>query len=66
MGGWKGGEGTNAHSLTTHPPTCLPTGILFVEILGPAPGFPSTKSQMDAFWTVYAEKPTLIGTLPTH
>lgn len=36
-------------------------GILFVEILGPAPGFPAGKSQMDVFWTVYAEKPSLIG-----
>ncbi|EWM22717.1 light-harvesting protein [Nannochloropsis gaditana] len=36
-------------------------GILFVEAVGPAPGFPSTKSQMDAFWTVYAEKPSLVG-----
>ena len=36
-------------------------GILFVEIMGPAPGFPAGKSQMDVFWKVYAEKPSLIG-----
>lgn len=24
-------------------------------------GLPTTKSQMDAFWTVYSEKPTLVG-----
>eukprot|EP00624_Nannochloropsis_granulata_P004203 evm.model.NODE_3108_length_10229_cov_33.954052.1 len=36
-------------------------GILFVEILGPAPGFPAGKSQMDVFWKVYADKPSLIG-----
>lgn len=37
-------------------------GILFVEAFGTAPGFTAdTNCQMDTFWNVYYEKPTLVG-----
>eukprot|EP00968_Pinguiococcus_pyrenoidosus_P002114 scaffold109_cov252-Pinguiococcus_pyrenoidosus.AAC.99 len=36
-------------------------GILWNELIGPFPGMPTDKSQMDVFWQVYEEKPSLIG-----
>lgn len=36
-------------------------GILFCDQVGSFPGFPAGKSQMDVFWQVWAEKPTIIG-----
>jgi len=37
-------------------------GILFVEAFGTAPGFTAdTNCQMDTFWNVWYEKPTLVG-----
>lgn len=38
---------------------CL--GIFWNELVGPIPGMPADKSQMDVFWKVWAEKPFLIG-----
>mmetsp|Transcript_14152 Transcript_14152/g.42315 ORF Transcript_14152/g.42315 Transcript_14152/m.42315 type:complete len:140 (-) Transcript_14152:129-548(-) len=36
-------------------------GIWWNEIMGPIPGMPTEKSQMDVFWQVWEQKPALIG-----
>uniref|UniRef100_A0A7S2V5J8 Uncharacterized protein n=1 Tax=Fibrocapsa japonica TaxID=94617 RepID=A0A7S2V5J8_9STRA len=38
-------------------------GVMWVELFGSLPGMPSAEgaSQMDVFWTLWAEKPALVG-----